>query len=637
MTVHLRLHHAALRTKSGGESRYEFRTGLNAVVGSYGTGKSSLFELIKYGFGGSAQIMPIIAENLREIELEATVGTSRLRLVRVHGKNRIRVSEAHTDTHVATWTTRGGAAPASAALLEYLGVPAARLSRRAISGAASEPLSFFDLYRYCYLQQNDIDRSVAGHKEPFVDRKRKAVFEMAFGLTDDRLRELRVEAAELARQRAQAEAEAETVRRFIVQTGAPALGHLDRAEVEARSRLAETEERLRDLRERARDANRDTALDALRDRVRALRRAAADAQADADAAQAAVARDTAVVAQLQLDAQRGARAAAATASLSGLEFTSCPRCLQDLKPRPDQAGHCRLCTLPQQTAAVPASPSEQRLDEQLVESRMILAQDRDAATAADARVRVARRALDAAAGDLDELGDRPAAPALDAVADAAGQREAARGRLRDAERSRDLWDGYRTRTDHLQVIERQTQENAAEQDRQAALLETNRRRIDDLSEIFDEEIREFGFAGYEKAWIDPDDYLPVINGDSFDKLSVGGARKTLANVAYYMALLGYNLSSREVALPDFLVIDSPRKNLGNTPEDTAAGVRMYYRLGLLAQVYPEAQILLADNGLPRIDAATDRALHVTHLSYERPLLTDIEHPGPGAVRTVGTG
>ncbi len=636
MTLHFRLHHVVLRTRGGGESRYDFRTGLNAVVGSYGTGKSSLFELIKYGLGGSAEIMPAIADNLAEVELEATVGTSRLRLVRSNGRNRVAVTEAHTGTLVGTWTTRGGSAPASAALLEYLGVPAARLSRRSTSGATSEPLSFFDLYRYCYLQQNDIDRSVAGHRDAFVDRKRKAVFEMAFGLTDDRLRELRIEASELDQQRGQALTEAETVRRFIVQTGAPGPQDLDGAEADARSRLAKADAVLRGLQaDASAGSGGDAALDALRDKVRALRRIAADAQADADAAHAAVTRDTAVVAQLELDAQRDARSAEATRTLSGLEFTSCPRCLQDLRGRDPEPGHCRLCMLPQPAPAGQALPAAHRHAEQAAEARQLLAQDRDAAAAADVRVRESRLALDVAAADLEEVGDRPAAPALDAVAAAAAEREAARGLLRETERFRDLWDGYRTRTERLGHIDDQASQNAAEQALQEALLAANRRRIDEFGEVFDEEIRELAFAGYEKAWIDPNSYLPVINGDPFDKLSVGGAKKTLANVGYYMSLLGYTLASREIAIPDLLLIDSPRKNLGNTREDTAAGVRIYYRLSLLAQAYPDAQILLADNGLPDLDRVTTETMHVIELSYGRPLLQDVPHPGPGKVRTVG--
>lgn len=592
-----------------------------------------MFELVKHGLGGTGDLMPTIRENLREVEVEATIGATRIRLLRQIGRNRITVADPRDGTAFETWNV-GGAKSPGARLLDLIGVPAARLSKRSATGATSEALSFFDLYRYCYVQQNDIDRSVAGHKDTFVNRKRKAVFEMAFGLTDDRLRELMVEAGELDQQRLQAAAEADTVRRFLVQTGAPALDDLDALETDARAALVAADARLRELRGGAREAATGD-QENLRLRVRGLRLAAADADAEKSAAEAAVARDTALLAQLTLDVGRRARSRTATSSLSGLEFTTCPRCLQSLHSRQVDAGLCLLCTLPQSPPVTASHDDDDRLHEQRDETERLLAEDQDRAVAADTRVRTARSGLDDAAAELEERAGRPAPPALDAVAEAAADRERARGRLGDVERSRDLWDGYRARVDRLAVLDKQILDNADEQVRHAAVLEANRRRVDEFSEVFDLEMRELHFAGYEHAEVDRSTYLPAVNGDTFDKLSVGGARKTLANVGYFLALLGYNLSSREVALPDLLMIDSPRKNLGNTPDDIAAGVRIYYRLGVLAQAYPQAQILLADNGVPNLDPQTRKLLNLVQLSYEQPLLRDVPHPGPGAVPTIG--
>lgn len=631
MTLHLRLHHAALRT-AGDESRYEFKAGVNSVIGSYATGKSSLFELIKYGLGGSGEIMPLIRANLREVEIEATVGATRLRLVRKVGRNRVAVHDPVDGSQMDDWPTKG-ADKAGERLLELLGVPSARLSRRSASGATSEALSFFDLYRYCYVPQNDIDRSVAGHKDPFVNRKRRAVFEMAFGLTDDRLRELRVEAGELEQQRGLAVAEAATVRRFLVQTGAVAAEELDDEETLARAALAAADDRLAVVRVAPSTADQEL----LRARVRALRQAAADADAEASAAGAAVARDRAVLSQLALDEARAARAQAASASLTGLEFTTCPRCLQALTSRRVDDGHCLLCTLPQAAPARTVGDAAQRLREQRDEAELILAEDVDRAGAAAARLDAARTALDEAVSELESSAARPGEPVIDAVAEASAERERARARLREIERFRDLWDGYRARVDMLAAIDAQLVENKAEQVRQSAELEANRRRVDEFSERFDEEMRELHYAGYTHAEIDPTTYLPSVNDDAFDKLSVGGARKTLASVGYFIALLGYTLSSQEIALPDLLLLDSPRKNLGNTPDDTAAGVRIYYRLGLLAQAYPQAQILLADNGLPSLDPQTLRRMNVISLTYDRALLRDVQHPGEGGVETIGAG
>lgn len=629
MTLHLRLHHVVLRTQAD-ESRYEFAAGLNAVIGSYGTGKSSLFELIKYGLGGTAEIMPLIRENLREIEVEATLGATRRRFVRRVGRNRLDVLDPADGTRLEEWPTKG-VGKAGERLLELMGVPPARLSRRSATGSTSEALSFFDLYRYCYVPQNDIDRSVAGHRDPFVNRKRRAVFEMAFGLTDDRLRELRVEAGELEQQRAAAIVEETTVRRFLVQTGAVPQEELDAEDTRARAVLAAADTRLAEVRAAPSAGDQEV----LRGRVRALRHAASDADADAAAASAAVARDRAVLSQLALDQARSARAGVAASALSGLEFTTCPRCLQALASRHVEEGHCLLCTLPQPAPPRAAVDAGARLREQREEAELILAEDVDRATAAVARLAMARTELDEAISELELVAERPSAPALDAAAEASAERERARARLREIERFRDLWDGYRSRVERIATIDVQTAENTVEQAKQAAQLESNRRRVDELSERFDEEMRELHYAGYRRAEIDPATYLPSVNDDSFDKLSVGGARKTLASVGYFIALLGYNLSSQEVALPDLLLLDSPRKNLGNTADDTAAGIRIYYRLGLLAQAYPQAQILLADNGLPSLDPQTRRQINVIPLSYDRALLRDVEHPGEGAVETVG--
>jgi hypothetical protein len=259
----------------------------------------------------------------------------------------------------------------------------------------------------------------------------------------------------------------------------------------------------------------------------------------------------------------------------------------------------------------------------------------DRADAAAARLKTARAALEEAVTELEASAARPGEPVIEAVAEASAERERARARLREIERFRDLWDAYRARVDTLTTIDAQLAENKAEQTKQTAELEANRRRVVEFSERFDEEMRELHYAGYAHAEIDPTTYLPSVNDDAFDKLSVGGARKTLASVGYFIALLGYSLSSQEVALPDVLLLDSPRKNLGNTPEDIAAGVRIYYRLGLLAQAYPQAQILLADSGLPELDSETLRLMNVISLTYDRALLRDVQHPGEGAVETVG--
>jgi hypothetical protein len=171
-------------------------------------------------------------------------------------------------------------------------------------------------------------------------------------------------------------------------------------------------------------------------------------------------------------------------------------------------------------------------------------------------------------------------------------------------------------------------------------LEENRGRIAELGALFDEEVRALGLVGYQNSGIDEKSYLPTINGDRFDQLSVSGARKTLANVSYYLANLSMALNDQQILMPSAAILDSPRTSLGNTPGDIHTGWRLYYRMHLMALASSGCQLIVADNGLPEIPRNMRpvfmRNTNIIELSYERPLLSHVRHPGRENVETVGT-
>lgn len=633
MTLRLHIQRLDLDTATQ-TSSYDFSTGVNVILGSYGTGKSSMLELIRFALGGTAEMMPAVSNNLKRVSLDVLIGDDSLRLVREVGKNRVVVTDKR-DGPGEVWTsTSGGRLPrAGVRLLELLGIPATRLSKK--TGSGSEPLSFFDLYRYVYLPQNDIDRSVAGHKDAFVNRKRKAVFELAYGLTDDRIRQLQVEASSLERSEQRLLVELETISQFLSEVGVPTENELVSMEEEIRAQYRDAEQRLAIARQDAEIAF-TPGQDSLRDRVTNLRRMAVDSEAERAAASAAVDRGRSLVAQLALDEERQKRALAAEASLSGLEFTACPRCLQSLSGRDVPEEHCLLCTQPQ--AAVARGDGEiSRVRSQRAESQALLEDDEIRLARISARAAEVRGELMIAVSELEQQIDRRAiVPSLDLTRDAAADREKARAKLRDIERFRDQWSKYKDRQIELDNVQKEIKNNERAQEEQQETLVQHRKRVDELSDLFDEEVRELHFAGYEHAAVDRSSYLPTVNGDSFDQLSVGGARKTLANVAYYLSLLGYTLSSAEILLPGLLILDSPRKNLGDTDEDVAAGRRIYERISVLAEHYGSTcQIIVADNGLPRLDRVVGSAFKVTRLTYPSPLLRDVPHPGADNVQTIG--
>jgi hypothetical protein len=164
-------------------------------------------------------------------------------------------------------------------------------------------------------------------------------------------------------------------------------------------------------------------------------------------------------------------------------------------------------------------------------------------------------------------------------------------------------------------------------------------RIGELSQLFDEILSGLRDPWYHEAYIDNENYLPVVDGEEFDMLSVAGARKTLVNVAYHLANLGMSLSHiEEVKTPTFLVIDSPRKNVGGGAWDRAVVEAVYRRLAAfsVAQAEPSFegfQIIIADNELP-VSAKSWIGREIA-LDYENPFVPGISHPGKGRVDTIG--
>lgn len=633
MSIPLRIEKLHL-TVRGQTVTYEFSTGLNVVSGSYGTGKSSMFELVKFALGSqNAQIMPTIRENLDYATIEIIAWERKYRLTRRIGKNQIDVT--FPDGTLERWSAVHSKLPRAAIrLLEVLQIPVTRLGKK----SQSEPLTFFDFFRFSYLPQTDINSSVAGHKDPFLNRKRKAAFELAYGLTDERLQELGVQASALAGDKERIEIEADAINRFLVDFGAPETNELDLDEERISTELEQANQRLRYARTLARSAI-STDQQSLRLRISELRQRVADVETARSASSAAVERGRALIAQVNLELERSSRSWSAASSLSGLDFAVCPRCLQDVSDRNVPHGHCLLCLQPQDLTDDEAKEHRrtvERLQAQRAEAEFLLKEDQSRLDQMTREAERLRTELNEAASELERQADPDLLlPSLDMSSDAAADRERLRSRLRDIERYRDLWDQAQCKNKEVDSIVHLLRSNQSERDDLREQLESNRERIGYLSQAFQEEIQELKFAGYEEAHVDQQSYLPVINGHKFEELSVSGARKTLANVCYYLANLTTALSVREISFPGLLILDSPRTSLGDTAEDIAAGQRLYWRMHLLSLAYPGCQIIVADNGIPRLERDIQKAMNVIGLSYDSPLLPQIDHPGR-RVKTIGS-
>jgi hypothetical protein len=619
-----------VRTDTG-EQTYEFKTGVNAVTGPVGSGKSSMLEVLKYALGGSAKLMPAIRDNVKFVKVKFRAGDEHWQFTRDLRSNVVSVVDLKTQESLGEWarTDRQNMRKIGPSLLEALGLPSDWRIPKSRRKPTDEtvPVSFWDVHKYLYLDQNRIDTSVIGHDDSNLNNKRIAVFELIYGLANARTVEL---LTERGRRRAEAVAlrkNATAIAGFMQDMGDPAP-----AELAARKTGLQKElERSQDALDQARSAAHGGLVSA--DVLNALsieRARLDDLVGQREALLASVAEASSVRAQLTLEEERIKRSAAASSSLSGLEFVQCPRCLQGLPHGRFDEGHCHLCGQSQEVTddAKPADALLKVLREQRKETDDLAEEDNAAIAGLEAQIELAETSVFALLRAADTTADEPRAlPYIEKVEQAAArvaQAQASISRIEDVESRWATQSGLQKDADGLDVVVR---EMAEEESRIKMQLSEDTTFLADLSALFDGILRELRDPWFSEARIDPKDYLPIVDDEGFDMLSVGGARKTLVNLAYHLANLYMSISERSsMLLPTLLIVDSPRKNVGDNALDRTMVESVYARLRTLqAASRDEFQIIFADNDMPA-DASKWISQHI-ELNYKNPFIPGVVHRG----------
>ena len=619
-----------VRTASA-TATYSFGPGVNAVTGPLGSGKSSMLELIKYGLGGSAKVMPAVRDNVELIVLRVQVGRDRWQLTRRLRDPLVDVVDLITDEPLGTWATtnRQNMRLLKIELQRALGLPTdwrVPTSRRKPTDKTM-PIGFGDVYRYLYLDQEGIDSSVIRHTDNNLNNKRIAVFELLYGLASmrsvelARLRGERIEEAAAQRRKAAA------VAQFLEDLGEPDV----QAIASSRARLAEQVLQAGDRLEDARNAASQNLVPrssiAL---VSETRSRLEDATSRRDALQASIDEARGVAAQLQIEESRLKRATTFSESVSGFEFVQCPRCMQSVAEERFEADACNLCGQHQepaddQLAVVRAAAKVLR--EQKQETTELLALDEAKLAELMADVDDLSTALYEGMARLVETDEPVTRPTILAVEEAVSdlvRLQSEEARLVDAMAR---WSTHVALLRDADEIETEARRLAAEESTLRLELSEHSTRIDELSDLFEEILGSLNDPWFSEAHVDKSDYLPVVDGEKFDMLSVAGARKTLVNLAYHLANLSMSISERtDMLLPTLLIVDSPRKNVGNSALDRSVVEAIYSRLRTLQAASPDQfQIIFADNDMP--PSASEWVTSHIALDYEHPLVPGVTHRG----------
>jgi hypothetical protein len=584
----------------------KFEPGLNVILSSTTTGKTSLMRLLRVLLGSDYDgIIPELRP-VPDVSGRLEIGEERVAVVRRLVQSDNAAVDVATDEVALRLEAMRSERPDQFSygdwLIEQLGLPHLRVptapSRPAES--ATTPVSISDYLRFCRITQKQIDVDVLGSSNFFTDYKRRIAFRIYFGSYDAKVAELQEELRGIEGELRVVNSGSSAFDEFLEGTALSNRASIEAELEQARLRLAEAEGTRRILPQEARDTPAAAKGAA---HVRDLDRALADLQGRLEAEALGAEQMADLGKQLRAQSQRLTKAVVAGSHLVDFDFLICPRCGHGVDAGRTGEGSCYLCL------QVPAEePSREDL---IVEQTRIDAQIREAEELEgrhiEARAEIDRRAEQAqaerlvAAARLEELSESFISDRADEIATLAADRAQAEatierceellGMLEKADRARAQAEQLRARRT---VLEHEL--TRAERSDDAA-----QRRIDHLEGRFAElvealELPEFETDNEPRAAINQANYEPIVNGRPIDRHSGGMA--LMINVAYMLAIHRTNLDL-DLKIPRLLMIDGITKNLGRDEYDSRRYRLIWEQLAELHHNHAEdLQLIVAANDIP---------------------------------------
>lgn len=604
--------------------------------GPIGSGKSSIGRLIDYCLGGTSKWTPALQAELVSVALELEVNGTPLTLHRDR-------DAAHL---VATWLSSSETLqvviPARIAadevlpetgvkvlsdLLFYLAQeePPYVRRRKGTSEEHLERLSFRDLFRFCYLDQDGMDNVFFRLDSENYATLQKSVDAIRYvlGYRTERVAELESQLQAVREERLGLLAGAKALEKAFTESGLDDLVDYD-AKVE---RMRADIDRARAAAKDARAARNSVphAVEEIREQARRFameRMALEQASAEIDTRRGDLERH---VNELQMLSVRYQRTAAARMLLGGVAFSNCPRCTQTLPQREPQC--CSVCGQPEHIVDADGALSEEVVKEDLKARRAEL---KDSIERLDKqRVIIGRRSEEIASelsaanqalqARLTEYDSAFLSQALQHERKVVTLEQKLNGLLRNR-RLPDLLKSQRERADFLQADELGLRREIEVAKR---LAFNDRAHIELLERLFLDCLVRAKFPDVRQTYqvsINPADFYPRIPLGNLDALVTlaydnagSGGMKALFKTCFALALHRVCAQMPDSRLPPLLIIDTPTKNVSSVenPGLIAAFFRLVYELAVdeLAHV----QIVIIDNEFNPVPSDIGLLLASRHL------------------------
>ena len=622
------------------EELVRFGGNITFIHGTLSLGKSTIARLVDFCLGGTLELTTAVQRELLSVQLTLTIGGRDVLVERAKGENSARVSWIEDDGEPISLLIRAKGDGAvlygddvvnlSDLIFRLLGYPIIRVRKR--TGDDDSPmvrLSFRDLLKFCYLEQEELDSSFFRLSQPILAEKSKDALNFFAGYYSERLSTLQAEFDQArSDQRSKTEA-AERIREFLAQFGFASDSQIDGEIQKNHIRMAEVRATL--SASSLEFYGQTHFVDEQRARLRKMSdRLNAENETLDDL-------DRRLVDQRELRAElmsmkfKVARADRARSVLAGSSFENCPQCGQPVSSHRAPEGTCYLClqvVVPSEDDINPASIAGD-LEARLADIEQALRRH------SGSRKRQIER-IQKLTADKDRL-DREVSELLGSYETdrAARSRQADRELAEIEERIRFL--------NRVKAMPGAVTAMLAEADKLSATISRLDREIRQEQMRLgkaDENFRALGVNFLEALiatrvpGVGPDDVvninrrtlIPEIwpEGDesaAYSFFTAGsGGKKTLFTICFALAL-HRTAAQKEMPVPSLLIIDTPLKNI--TPDINPELVTAFY-----AYLYTVAETDLRDHQVVIIDQLLVRPPPGSTLDFVDRLMTenDPDHP-----------
>lgn len=545
----------------------EFQKGFNYISGNTSTGKTSIFEMIDYALGAKKHKSYIeIGNSCTHVSLILYIGDELFKIKRplFDFKAQIIVENWNEDSKKFLFynnyeiDTPKNKHSFAAFLIEKIG-----LADVTIKG---QMLSSRDVLKYCYLKQTTIDdENILNEKQWELNFKRKAVFEIMFNIFNEGYEDTRKTIEERQNELKELETKLKGIQEFVSGLKIKNISECYEYAKQLQSEIQSAQSKINELKkgkykETDESINLQIEIDKLKDSIQNL----FDVKLEQ---KQFINKLTMLMNQYSSEINKKQLAIQGYLAFNEYEFAFCPNCLKPLNQAADISSCClcgsektdnasEIVILKKEIKALNRRKNElikhlssekirlQTIEDQLHEKENLLAE---------------KEFL------LNHLTANYVNSNLEMIETLNYEIGSKYYLIQKAEESLKMFDEIDRQK---KIIKDKNESILALKNNLKAYKDSMTEENDlfrDLSNIFSQILKDFKYPKLSTAYIDENDYLPYVRGRKYDDIGSSGG-VTLITMAYYLSLMLLGVE-KPFFHPGFLMIDSPRKNLGADNKD----------------------------------------------------------------------